>query len=134
MGVKVLFILEQSTSFVARTLINELKKRDIDIIETKPDTDAILKLPEIPQIWFLYLNDSDDPVEDVLELASKMVDKKDVRFFIGGAKSELAYLLRDYPAEMVVKLFERPLSADDISETLKDEAGKWMTTPYSFRP
>ena len=131
MAVRVLFILEQQRSFVARTLIGELEKRGIEIVETKNDSRAIAHMDDVPKIWFLNICGPEDDLSAVLSLAKITVGTEDIRFFVGGAKSEINYFMRDFPGEMVVKTFTRPFSADDIAESFKDEAGNIERSFYA---
>ena len=129
---KVFFILEQQKSFVARTLIGELEKLDIDIVEESMDVSKIENRDDLPAIWFFYFDDSQNKdVQEVLEYALECVEKEDIRLFIGGAKAEIDYLLKDFSSGLITDIFERPFNAVDVSERLKDEEGNIKRSFYA---
>ena len=129
---RVLFILEQERSFVARTLVSELEKRDIEVVVEKADVSRLRSVEALPKLWFMYFDDPENPkVIEVLEHAEKCVRKYDTRFFIGGAKSEIDFLLKNHSGDMIADIFERPFNADDVSERLKDEEGNLVRSFYA---
>ena len=121
---RILFIIEKK-SMVANALIAGLENADFQVLQTKPNVTDIAKhvtdemavsgsSSDIPEIWVLYLQDSERTLSDVLSYIKDQVEEHGIRFFVIGTPDELEALTGSFPVTILRGTITRPFRADDV--------------------
>ena len=120
--IKRLLFMTEKKSMIANALVDGLRAALFEVTQVKTNVTEISHVENVPEIWLLYLQDTDKKMTDVLSYIKDQVDEKNIRFYMIGTTDELASAMKSVPASYVKGTFTRPFRVDEIADKLTIES------------
>lgn len=120
--IKRLLFMTEKKSMIANALVDGLRAALFEVTQVKANVTEISHVENVPEIWLLYLQDTDKKMTDVLSYIKDQVDEKNIRFYMIGTTDELASAMKSVPGSYVKGTFTRPFRVDEIADKLTIES------------
>ncbi|MBQ9513154.1 MAG: response regulator [Lachnospiraceae bacterium] len=120
--IKRLLFMTEKKSMIANALVDGLRAALFEVTQVKTNVTEISHVENVPEIWLLYLQDTDKKMTDVLSYIKDQVDEKNIRFYMIGTTDELASAMKSVPGSYVKGTFTRPFRVDEIADKLTIES------------
>ena len=115
---KILLICN-TTNYFYITIGNKLKE-EYDIIEAKPETNEMSKVPDNIGAWMLFLDKEllESP-KDLIFIKDKALENEAALFVIGEAE-EIAEAKKYLPSSLIEEEFAHPIDMNEVAKTVDE--------------
>lgn len=114
-----ILLISNTTNYFYITIGNKLKE-EYDIIEAKPETNEMSKVPDNIGAWMLFLDKEllESP-KDLIFIKDKALENEATLFMIGEV-DEIAEAKKYLPTSLIEEEFARPIDVNDVVKTVDE--------------
>ncbi|MCR4589087.1 MAG: response regulator [Lachnospiraceae bacterium] len=107
-------------TFLARVLVKKLQDAGLDCVFVPWTVDSINQAWEGTGLVILYMDEGEQPAQDVLHFLTDKMGEEDLHLVTVGEKEEVEYVASHFSEDMLYRSFIRPIDNEEFVKTVTE--------------